>query len=59
LKRRAIFIRPASAGLASISGNQFKSAFISVELLVAAMLHFGGFSRLISFVVAGLNVPLR
>jgi hypothetical protein len=41
LKPRAIFIRPADAGLAPISANQFKSAFISVELLVAALLHCG------------------
>jgi hypothetical protein len=40
LKRRAILIRPAGAGLAPISANQFKSAFISVELLIAAMLRF-------------------
>jgi hypothetical protein len=32
LKRRAIFTRPACPGLAHISANQFKSAFISVEL---------------------------
>jgi hypothetical protein len=36
LKRRVIFMRPACAGLAHISANQFKSAFISVELLVVA-----------------------
>jgi hypothetical protein len=36
LKRWAIFMRPACAGLAHISANQFKSAFISVELLVVA-----------------------
>jgi hypothetical protein len=35
LKQRAIFMRPSSAGLAPISGNQFQSAFISVELLAA------------------------
>jgi hypothetical protein len=29
-------MRPACAGLAHISANQFKSAFISVELLVVA-----------------------
>jgi hypothetical protein len=30
---------PACPGLAHTSANQFKSAFISVELLAAAMLH--------------------
>jgi hypothetical protein len=34
----ATFIRPAGAGLAPITANQFKSASISVELLVVAML---------------------
>jgi hypothetical protein len=29
-------MRPACAGLVPISGNQFKSVFISVELLAAA-----------------------
>jgi hypothetical protein len=38
LKRRAIFTRPACPGLAHISANQFKSAFISVEILVVATL---------------------
>ncbi|HEV2960697.1 MAG TPA: hypothetical protein VG649_02650, partial [Candidatus Angelobacter sp.] len=36
LKRRAIFMRPAGAGLVPIRGHQFQSAFISVELLAAA-----------------------
>jgi hypothetical protein len=30
------FMRPACAGLVPISGNQFKSVFISVDLLTAA-----------------------
>jgi hypothetical protein len=59
LKQRAIFMRPSSAGLAPISGNQFQSAFISVELLAATCCAVSSVPPWWILVVALLTCVLR